>query len=229
VCVAPWAQEFIGHWEGTYQDLDLEYLTIRVWSYNRYGVNELLGTATEPLDDIARTKMDRVVYIFRNDPIAAAAAAGGMGAATRELGCTLSFKLELQENFVFLIDFKDWEVISTAVDVAEMEPGDPSHPLYKALLASNKARNGAGSGGAGGGAGANAADGKNGAGAGAADGKNADGKKGGGVGPDGDGPGPDLHEEVEEINTVCHLCVVCLNCGCWCRVLIFWVCLWDVM
>ncbi len=99
--VAAWIQEFVGEWEGTYPDMEVEYLTIRAWEFNAFGVNRLIGVSSELLDDVARSKMDRMVYIFKHDPT---------GLLAKEHACTVNFKFELQEKYSFLIDFRDWEV-----------------------------------------------------------------------------------------------------------------------
>ncbi len=88
-----------GYWDGSYNDLQKEKLTIRVWTNRLYGGNVLVGEASERFIDIADSKVDRSVDIRKRGQ-----------AAREETVCSVKFKCEFQEWFQFQIKFQNWEL-----------------------------------------------------------------------------------------------------------------------
>lgn len=56
---------FTGNWQGSYNDLFVESLVVRVWRSKTFGANEIIGEIDLPLVDIADSKMERRLEVLQ--------------------------------------------------------------------------------------------------------------------------------------------------------------------
>ena len=95
-------QSLSGVWRGTYAQLRDESLTVRVWYYQKWGPNVLVGESRERLDRVADGSTDRFVVVLKRTQ-------RGYRGRKQEVA-TVSFKFELEEAFDWKLTFQDWSL-----------------------------------------------------------------------------------------------------------------------
>eukprot|EP00808_Paulinella_micropora_P028926 g66187.t1 len=93
--------ELSGTWHGSYEDLELEKITVRLWQYRLLQPNYLIGHAQISLRDVARGHTDQLLPLNKYQL---------HGVKAKELVGHLRFECEFQETAQYILDLRDWEV-----------------------------------------------------------------------------------------------------------------------